>query len=434
MSAPVVYEVNLSYSGVVVAAFDEWLEAHVEKMLEIDGFVSASISSPSADAAANDPDAHRTVQYRLDSHASLEAYLEKLAPQMRAEGLARYGDALVATRRVLTTSNEIASRSRPLTGQYCANCGQRNQNRMISLLELVRDFVGDLFELDSRIWRSLIPLLFRPGVLTLEYLSGRRVRYTPPLRMYLVLSLLFFVVVTTGNSIHFDSDDEEPTEEQRVETAAEAVRALKEINAPQALIDDIEAEITSLPEPETSNDVGPLSISPDCQVSEFPPELQWLNRPAVIERITSSCKRLKREGGAEAFAKDLLGNVPTMMFCFLPVLALVMKLLYAASRRYYVEHLLFFVHFHSYFYLAAAVTVGVSRLPDGLFPGQGAVAGLLTAALVLYSPYYLFRSMRVVYAQHWLVTFIKFVVLNVAYFTGLLITFALTALVTALFV
>lgn len=214
MSAPVVYEVNLGYSGEDVTGFDEWLEAHVEKMLEIGGFMGATISSPTAtDSSVGGDSTQRTVQYRLDSQASLDAYIENFAPRMRADGLARYGDALTASRRVLTTSTEKAARplakneqrcrncTIPLVGQYCAICGQRDKHRMISLLELVRDFIGDLFELDSRIWRSLAPLLFRPGVLTLEYLSGRRVRYSPPLRMYLVLSLLFFVVVTTGNSI-----------------------------------------------------------------------------------------------------------------------------------------------------------------------------------------------------------------------------------------
>ena len=81
-----------------------------------------------------------------------------------------------------------------LRGQYCGSCGQRASNRLISLWELLREAFGDLLEIDSRVWRTLVPLLIRPGQLTHDYLQGRRARYMPPFRTYLVLSVIFFVV------------------------------------------------------------------------------------------------------------------------------------------------------------------------------------------------------------------------------------------------
>ncbi|MBT8130971.1 MAG: DUF3667 domain-containing protein, partial [Gammaproteobacteria bacterium] len=64
----------------------------------------------------------------------------------------------------------------PLTGQYCAKCGQRSQRRVVSLWVLLRELTGDLFEIDSRLWRTVIPLFIRPGHLTRDYLEGRRAR------------------------------------------------------------------------------------------------------------------------------------------------------------------------------------------------------------------------------------------------------------------
>ena len=81
-----------------------------------------------------------------------------------------------------------------LRGQYCGTCGQRSSSRLISLWQLVSDAFGDLLELDSRLWQTLIPLLIRPGRLTADYLQGKRARFMPPFRMYLVLSVIFFVV------------------------------------------------------------------------------------------------------------------------------------------------------------------------------------------------------------------------------------------------
>ncbi len=81
-----------------------------------------------------------------------------------------------------------------LHGQYCASCGQRSTSRLISLWQLMKEAFGDLFEADSRLWQTLRPLMLSPGLLTKDYLLGRRARYMPPFRMYLVLSVVFFVV------------------------------------------------------------------------------------------------------------------------------------------------------------------------------------------------------------------------------------------------
>src|SRR5690606_24846872 len=65
---------------------------------------------------------------------------------------------------------------------------------MLSLRELVFDFIGDLFNYDSRFFRTMHPLLLKPGWVTTEYLRGRRQKYLPPVRMYIFASLLFFFV------------------------------------------------------------------------------------------------------------------------------------------------------------------------------------------------------------------------------------------------
>ena len=57
--------------------------------------------------------------------------------------------------------------------------------------QIVRDFFDDVLDLDTRLLRSIRPLLLRPGLLTREYLAGRRARYAPPLRLFLLATLLF---------------------------------------------------------------------------------------------------------------------------------------------------------------------------------------------------------------------------------------------------
>ena len=199
----VLYEVNLEVDTEIVEAFDAWLQEHVQEMLQLPGFVSASILRDEPSESGPGASVGRTCQYFLQDRPALDTYLEKHATRMRQAGIDRFGDRFRASRRILQAGDTLASVASPeacqncggdLDGQYCAGCGQRARVRVITMWELTRDLVGDVFELDSRLWRSIRPLLFHPGYLTEEYLRGRRVRYIPPFRMYLVLSLLFFFV------------------------------------------------------------------------------------------------------------------------------------------------------------------------------------------------------------------------------------------------
>ena len=84
---------------------------------------------------------------------------------------------------------------KPLDGDYCSRCGQRNVDIERPIWSLVGDVVKETFEVDGRAALTIKTLLCHPGMLTSEFLAGRRRTYTPPLRLYLVISISFFVLV-----------------------------------------------------------------------------------------------------------------------------------------------------------------------------------------------------------------------------------------------
>ncbi|MGI9245670.1 MAG: DUF4286 family protein, partial [Steroidobacteraceae bacterium] len=204
-SDAVLYEVNLDADAAIEAPFDTWLRDHVADVLQFDGFLAAEILA--------DPDpppgrARRSVLYRLRDRAALDLYLREQAEPMQRRGRELFGDRFTATRRTLAHREEFIRGTvstenclncgEVLTGQHCAHCGQRSRVRVLSLGGLLRDLLGDLTDFDSRIWRTLRPLAFKPGWLTTEYLRGRRTLYTPPVRMYLILSVVFFLATSIG--------------------------------------------------------------------------------------------------------------------------------------------------------------------------------------------------------------------------------------------
>ncbi len=77
---------------------------------------------------------------------------------------------------------------------FCPSCGQVVEERRGPLVGLVGDFISEFFSLDGRHVRTAVGLL-RPGRLTQLYLEGKRASYVSPVRVYIVASLLFFLIV-----------------------------------------------------------------------------------------------------------------------------------------------------------------------------------------------------------------------------------------------
>lgn len=80
-----------------------------------------------------------------------------------------------------------------ITGLYCSHCGQCSESNIKYFWTVILHILDDIFSFDSRASRTLWPLLTRPGFLTNEYIQGRRVLYVPPLRLYLFISIIFFI-------------------------------------------------------------------------------------------------------------------------------------------------------------------------------------------------------------------------------------------------
>lgn len=87
----------------------------------------------------------------------------------------------------------------PLTGDFCPDCGQMDRELQRPVWALIWDSADALFDVDSRIFRTIMPLVFLPGHLTRSYNEGKRARYLPPVRLYIISSLIFFLAVSIAD-------------------------------------------------------------------------------------------------------------------------------------------------------------------------------------------------------------------------------------------
>jgi len=134
-----------------------------------------------------------------------------------------------------------------------------------------------------------------------------------------------------------------------------------------------------------------------------------------------------RHTSAREFLATIMHNVPRAMFVFLPLLALIMKLLYWRPKRYYVEHLLFLVHNHAFVFLAFSIVALLTSIPV-----VGPHLGLLDGLIWLYMIWYIFRAMRVYYGQSRLLTTVKYLAIGFSYTVTSVLVLGLTAVYSAL--
>lgn len=288
-------------------------------------------------------------------------------------------------------------------GPYCSNCGQHAHESARSLSALFHDAWHIVTHVDSRFWQSLYVLLFKPGKLTKEYFAERRARYLPPVRLYLVLSVLFFAFgLATPHKSSVPPSVAAPTatapDKQISEGAAENPPAAKKKS--RAKIFDIR----------------------DC--NDVKSSIGWLQNT-----LRQSCLRNQEDGGASV-EHAFLANIPKMMFLLVPLMALVMLLLYWRPRRYYVEHLVFFLHNHAAIFLLLLIQAllgWVAARAD-----WSSFGGWVGAIITLYGVWYVYRAMRVYYGQGRLLTLAKLCVIAFAYLFGFTVTMAATALLSVI--
>jgi Protein of unknown function (DUF3667) len=329
----------------------------------------------------------------------------------------------------------------PMAGPFCAKCGQHAVDYRRSFRYVVLDVLDSFLSWDSKFFATIGWLIARPWHLTNEFLAGRRVRYVHPLRVYLLASILFFFVVNYwAKSIH--ADPSKLSAEDRAEIAADpdippAVKAkiqraldAKGLTQPEAQMSP-SPEATVAPQPSAIASPPLPSASPSPS-GDYGPMMQFDKPPSdPFEKwLEQRAKEKMGEHGSKMalFIATLFSNLPYMMLCCIPLFALVLKVLYVRKRVFYIDHLVYALHIHSFAYLAiiliVLITIGLNRSIPGTF------ANWMIAALWITFAAQIFLSIRRVYRQGWFIAVFKFFLGGFAYFIVLTVAFAITFFIT----
>ena len=348
-----------------------------------------------------------------------------------------------------------------LHGPHCYACGQPVKGLVRPLGNLFGDLMDSVFNIDTRVLRTIPPLFAKPGFLTAEYFAGRQVRYVTPVRLFFFLCIVAFFVARLSiddatSPLNVNVNDPVAGEIGAATTEAEVITrrdaALKRLTEAKAKIPETpgkagaevgidvqmdlarsnaDTRLKQLREAAASGAAPPPAMEDSFSIGNNGPWDEkknpvhvpgapkfvdgWFNQK--IGRAKHNVERIKAE--PSQYIDAFVGAIPTALFVLVPLFALMLKLAFVFKRRLYMEHLVVSLHSHAFLSLDLLLVFACMAL-QRLVPADGLLDDLLAwciGLLAAWMPIYLLLMQKRVYAQGWPMTLLKYFVLGTCYMT-----------------
>lgn len=325
-------------------------------------------------------------------------------------------------------------------GPYCHVCGQENLEPKETAWGLVLHFFNDITHFEGKFISSLRYILFRPGLLTAEYMRGRRASYMNPVRMYVFTSAFFFILFFS----FFSGTDKEHEmikfSEPKKQGGLHISTTGTEVDAKQEALSEAEDKEDSdfiekmVPakekykwNPKDSLQQQKTKVKTDTitydkkykTIQEYEIAQQKLpaaERDNFMERAIKRRLILVQEkygGDYSSYNKALfehaIHSLPKMLFISLPLFALILSLLYIRRKQfYYVSHLIFTIHLFVFTFLCLLLIFSINKLEE--YTGSSYL-GWISGGFWIYLFIYLYKAMRRMYQQGRAKTMLKYFIL-----------------------
>ena len=344
---------------------------------------------------------------------------------------------------------------------FCPTCGQRNNVNQLNFKLVLDEFFGDIFSYDSRLWRTVVPLILKPGKVAYEFIIGKRKHFVNPFRTYLTASLIFFLIYGLLNTINEyngedsktlitfnDSENDSISKSEKDSIINNALTNVKKeipadldsiliannvnldsINNDKILIDSLKNKITegnafgkklqAFYNHSEKNKEDPIEQALDTLGYE---NTFWnrfyYDKTATVNKI--------REDKGEGISSKIISGLSITIFLFLPVFAIFLKLLYIRRKYTYMEHLIFVFYTQTVFFLLFLLFVIIEFFVKDKSGSMGFISVLLFSI-------YLLLAMKKFYNQGWFKTFFKFLLANFSFLILSTIGLSILAVVSFIF-
>jgi hypothetical protein len=285
--------------------------------------------------------------------------------------------------------------------KFCRQCGQPNHDLRVPFRHLILELLEGIFHFDSKSFRTIVLLLFKPGRLTNEFMAGRRVSYVPPIRMYIFLSFIFFVILSLTSAKRHDTAGVENAIEFQDSSATADFKS-----------NELQLSLFGINSKNFKNlDNTQIDSALDAQE---------IDKTTFNRYMARQLGRIEHEGRAE-YNHKLVSMISYMAFVLMPIFALFMYLLYRKQTEYYIDCLVFSVHFHSFIYLLFSLILIIHLFLDW---------DILYLTMPIFLGVYCYWGLRKVYRQSRLLTILKTTLIGILHTFSVIMALFLAAMIS----
>ncbi|MGX7666261.1 DUF3667 domain-containing protein [Flavobacterium pedocola] len=273
--------------------------------------------------------------------------------------------------------------------RFCPQCGQENTETRKSFHYLFTHFLEDLIHYDSGFWKTMKYLLFRPARLTREYLSGKRMAYVAPVKLYIFISFITFFLsgFFMGNPMDLKATNKNNEAITNTDTLSAFFNKRQSgLFTEYKTVHELDSVQATLPADKKLNPVNYWFAKKITKVNEH-------NTPnQILSKFFVSFKQ----------------NLPKVLFLFMPVFAFWLWIFHGKKRWYYFDHGIFTLHYFSFLLLSTGLLMIIDASMDYL--GSKfflVIKGITIAVYFLWSIFYFYKAHKRMYGESKFVSFVK---------------------------
>jgi hypothetical protein len=325
--------------------------------------------------------------------------------------------------------------------RFCPNCGQENTDTRKTFFLLIVHFFEDLTHYENSFWKTIKNLIFRPASLTKEYLSGKRMSYLAPIRLYIFISFITFFLIgyfpNSGESlVNINQTQTSETTENgktKIDTLVAKKLSVSEFIDYQKKEDAIKKLDSKNKIEERGFDTGFNSLKELDSIQKFgkPNEKlddleYWLLRKIQIVNDKYSDSEI-----LEKFIESAGHNFPKVLLIYMPIFAFLLWVFQSKKRWYYFDHAIFTLHYFSFLLLIVLANFLFAKLLS-LFGGIDFIENIFKTVAYLWMFYYFFPAHHRFYGETKLTSFFKSIslfVINMIFIVIILLIYFIYTLI-----
>lgn len=320
---------------------------------------------------------------------------------------------------------------------FCSNCGQQNLELKESFWGFISHSIFHYFHFDNKFFHTLVPLLTKPGQVTLDYLSGKRARYINPVSMYIFVSIVYFLVVYSPEQTEKDDGQARVENVETTEAKSLVIDSLDSVSRKMRLEGDSSVVIDKARKVALDFLIGrefkALSFQEQAKVLSQLRQKHRTQPSDSLQKVISKFDGIHKERNDSTYAaylarqqklprseqdgwllrmikkrpltmgekSDVINealeqNRPKQYFLMMPLLAWFIMINFRRNHIYYLDHLIFTIHGMTVYFIIEILT---QPFIHKIFGEDSFFSKTIGLAVFVFMLWYMYKALRIFYQR-----------------------------------